>query len=496
MKKINLKALLAGFALLTSLMLNAQIQKKLWSLPDSYIKFNSGPGSVTAFPTTGDYQGDNTDQAHNAIHDANGDLLFFVMNVYNINGYYNYNVFDKNGDIVGTLTYGGNNIFGGSEIAIIPVPGDCDKYFIICSINECVGIASCAAKFGYATVDVSVPNSNSLCTLTSNIALINSTVSASNHDDCSNFAVTPLRAATNDRLLFATQGGMLYKYQITQSGFTALSTSQTDILPVSTGNPKVKTELEVITLSNGNYRLANASTVNVGISEFTSAGIMTGTTQSYNLGGTGAGRIVHGLEFSSNGSYLYVAHEQAPYLQYINIGAGTVTSLGALTNAVLFENGQIELGDDNKMYFANPSQLGALPLNTTRSIGSPITTSWNASAVSGISMDSPYLNDQIDGEIYFPAAPTISGDNYACDGTETYTLSGSYNANYTYMWTVTGGTPTSFTTIGTTSSQPITWTASGGTISVQAAGFGCSAATLVVNSCCRRKVTTGVQLFI
>ena len=49
-------------------------QNSLWSLPDKYVKNNF----QLPLPT-GDYTGAAAQYAHNAMHDAQGNLLFFVV---------------------------------------------------------------------------------------------------------------------------------------------------------------------------------------------------------------------------------------------------------------------------------------------------------------------------------------------------------------------------------------------------------------------------------
>lgn len=470
----------------------AQPQKKLWSLPYSYLKFNASPGTPLLLPSD-DYVYATGNQAHNAMHDYNGNLLFFISKW----GGNDYTVFDKNGKLIGNLSYNGVPVSGSSEIAIVPVPNDCNKYYLIVPINEVAAYSNTYGKFGYVTLDISVPSGNgALGSLTNNgvVTFLKETLNFALKGIFPEFAVTPLRAATNDRLLFAWQGGTLYKFLVTQTGFTELASSGTDILPVSWISPVYKNELEVIALSTGNYRLGYAGYSEVAVADFTSSGILVANSaKKVDLTG---GRNVYGLEFSANGTYLYVAHALAPYLQYIDATQATLTStsLGSLSNASLFGSGQIELGYDEKLYFANTAQLGALSLNTN---GSPITTSWTPTAVTGLGMGAAYLNDQIDGEVYFSPSPTITGNNYACSTSpETYTLGGSYSPNIVYTWTITGGTPTSFNTIGTASSLPITWPSTGGTITVTPVGAGgCSpAAVFTVNQCCRKTATTIVYL--
>jgi hypothetical protein len=71
-----MKKLIFLFTMSVVLTLNSVSQNPLWSLPGGIYNFNN-PG-ITLLPT-GDYTGDPAQFAHNAMHDAQGNLLFFVM---------------------------------------------------------------------------------------------------------------------------------------------------------------------------------------------------------------------------------------------------------------------------------------------------------------------------------------------------------------------------------------------------------------------------------
>ena len=87
------------FILLTLTLTSGLAQLPLWSLPNQTIDmvtFTTSPlPTATTYPGTTNpiswpsgYDGRAAEHAHNAMHDANGDLLFFI-----IDGY----IFDKNG---------------------------------------------------------------------------------------------------------------------------------------------------------------------------------------------------------------------------------------------------------------------------------------------------------------------------------------------------------------------------------------------------------------
>lgn len=97
--------------LFTILNINAQTQNNVWSLPPNY--YNNATtqslpiGGISSF----DYQGEQALYAHNAMQDANGNLLFFVLDG---------KIYDKDGYFIDEMyhsSYG--TILGGQEIAIV-----------------------------------------------------------------------------------------------------------------------------------------------------------------------------------------------------------------------------------------------------------------------------------------------------------------------------------------------------------------------------------------
>jgi hypothetical protein len=124
-RKLLSKTALAILGLFTILNINAQTQNNVWSLPPNY--YNNATtqslpnGGISGF----DYQGEQALYAHNAMQDANGNLLFFVMDG---------KIYDKDGYFIDEMyhsSYG--TILGGQEITIVPDPGNCQRYYIFSS---------------------------------------------------------------------------------------------------------------------------------------------------------------------------------------------------------------------------------------------------------------------------------------------------------------------------------------------------------------------------
>jgi hypothetical protein len=67
------------FTLLACIAVKSPGQSQIWSLPGNYLKSTpTGWNQPQPLPT-GDYTGTPAQFAHNAMHDAQGNLLFFVV---------------------------------------------------------------------------------------------------------------------------------------------------------------------------------------------------------------------------------------------------------------------------------------------------------------------------------------------------------------------------------------------------------------------------------
>ncbi|MGQ0828139.1 MAG: hypothetical protein ACT4ON_07080, partial [Bacteroidota bacterium] len=444
---------------------NAQFQKRLWSLQDYYVKFNPGPGVPISLPVL-DYTGAWSTKSHNAINDANGDLLFFVTE----DGYYPQGtfagnairVFDKEGRYIGMPSYNGLPVEGGSEIAIVPVPNDCNKYYLFFSINSCL-ITNCVMRFGFLTLDMSLQNTYGGYGVLSNNGAVTVLKSFTHTDakfDDTFFAVTTFRPTISNgsRILFAKNNGRIWKFLITETAVTEITAYSGNNNPFFlNANCNFLNELEVITLANGNYRLGMVNQrTTVAVADFYPTGeYIPNTLKSINYG---LDFDVYGIEFDLSGRYLYIAQGRAisltsfqSQLGYTDVTAATpsVTPLYVpnATNGGHFGHGQIELGPDNTLYFAAGASLG---LNTD---GSPNTATWNPS--SAVAVAAPYfLNDQVDGESSYPtraidptktivylnnktenAVATYSSTSYTIANVTTYPPAGTtfiYVVNGTY----------------------------------------------------------------
>ncbi|MBL4577095.1 MAG: T9SS type A sorting domain-containing protein [Flavobacteriales bacterium] len=423
-----------------------QPQLKLWSLPDQYIDFDpSPPGPPTVIPLPSFF---NTGQyAHNIMYDENGDLLFFIVDE---------NVYYNDGNLMAILRsndnvdQGGNSmnnyvnnhtgfLYGSTEHIIVPVPGDCKKYYIIAgrhSLNVTQGQPGDPIVH-YFIIDEPTNTSNILSVANSNGAyldILDDVGSGQNRDHYLHMAVTPLRD-DETRFLYIAIKEHLYKFLINDAGIYRIWDE-----PVCC-QISARSEMELNTVFDDNgfiYKLAFSSIVDNSnpairsIKIFTlddNGDIITSLNQELVLDVPSV-EYVKGIEI--NDPFIFYTSTKPPYLYYANLSTLTPQPLTAATlgpNATAdlsdFAETQIELGHDGKLYYAAQDRLAYL------SFPGPNAT-WNDQGITGLNIPKSYgewssnsehgiriLPDQIDGEDVkrsdaFPQttayAPTISAN--------------------------------------------------------------------------------------
>jgi hypothetical protein len=105
-----------------------QPQLQIWTTPPTAVHFQGlnfpSPIQALSLPQhAGGYLGGTTANPSNCAYDANGNLLFFVVDG---------TIYDKAGNYLG-------NVFGASlpmtpELVIMPVPGHCMQFYIVGAI--------------------------------------------------------------------------------------------------------------------------------------------------------------------------------------------------------------------------------------------------------------------------------------------------------------------------------------------------------------------------
>ena len=428
-------------------------QNPVWTLPPNYTDFVF----TDALPTPTDpnntydsedefyyYQGQSAEVTHNSMVDAQGNLLFFIVDDI---------VYDSEGYAMGWLINFSPQVLmkGTSEMVIVPDPGNCFRYYIIG--NGLTNYNGNANHYPYyAILDLSENNEfftgrkgslvlNSQSTVLNSIATIVDVPPFDESWDNSGmggvyFAVTPKRQ-DNTHLLFISSPQYIFTFEINGTGIDYLSNRTITVdFPFLDEQSSMRAEMEVKELSTGDYFIAHPFIHSPNGTGAKKIAILFTALNSSGFEYSGAKRIytldivdnevpkISGLEFSESGQHLYLTHldvtDRSSCVEYIDLEE---TNLDIIPLAVDGNKGkdyqysQLEMGLDNKIYAVrdNPSTELGVALASLSSTDSPNVTNWNATAISisfapnYMALPSQYQNS-IDRKYILP--DQIDGFNY------------------------------------------------------------------------------------
>ncbi len=384
------KILLGIFTyLLLSINTYLQAQNPIWSLPPNYIKNNTPQPLPQGTANIVDYQGAVTEYASNSYIDASGNLLFFIVDGY---------IFDKHGreiDQFERIIGLGNIVKGHGELVIFPNPDNCQQFYI----------ATCY-DFGASTAFLMEPiifvldmgplgksitgREGGLISYTNLTTLFPSGFywnSGGTKRYNTSIAASEL-LPDNSRVLLYSNGARVEKFKIKNNNI--LRESPIGIVNSPLNPPddvqRFRSEMELIKLSNGNYRLAVFYQVEffvhpsinfrsgVSVVELDAnldGGVIGGDKTIIYQPTNASSPIVHGLEFSPSGQYLYITHTSTVDfpLEFEVWDVSTPFILSRLTSfdAPFVQNNlggcqfsQIELAIDGKIYFSKGNTLISL----------------------------------------------------------------------------------------------------------------------------------------
>jgi|GEM_PF-1772391 len=449
-------------------------QNPSWSQPPYRFDFNNGSPSINGSSLTVTPQ-----YTHNVQQDLNGNVLFYVVDgtIYDANGSF---VYDIECDC-----YNGELLHGTSEFLIVPVPGNCNQYYLI-------GGGRTSSQGGgdpkpyYVIYDFSTGEVLGTDGLDLNPAV--PLPSYSNdvlHHGILHFAATP--STNNFRYLFVSSTEFIYRYKITHTGIEldnspsdgGIIDLQVDLGFDPNGSASMRSEMEVYSFPNNTFFTASsAQSYQIAVpleGRLSGLGnvrnfLMIGTLDAQGVinsssvkfidmvnAGLGPYRDIKGLEFSPNGQYLYVNTTFAPYMFYVDVNASTPALIpllsGSIINASDFQDSQIEWAHDGKLYMGSGNRMACIndpnnPTTTTFSDPAPgisnLSTPITTTVGNGIaSLELVVLPDQIDGEVYgysMSMSPilTIGSVDVACSGSN---ITLSTPAGFTsYLWNTTATT--------------------------------------------------------
>jgi len=493
-----MKKLLVSFTIIIIIALTGlHAQNNIWSLPPNYYDNNGGqvnsllaPGGTSPAP----FSYPNYDisflsnTSHNTMQDAQGNLLFSVVDGV---------IYDKEGFVIDNLPGQGN-----SETVIIPVPGNCNQYFIV--INQFFYFSSNPNLFScypfFVTLDLSVPAPNNFITLRKGSLIDISTGIASPGDNGIDLSLnvnpswphspyiknvfmgaTKLRV-DNTRFLFISNGENVYRYLVTSNGiFYDNYSFLLDAASYSFNNGAFRSELEIHefgTLGNITYRIATPyysyfDDSRIKIVDLNNLGTLIGGSEKLIILEPDLFTLppfIKGLEFSPNGEFLYFTHlpnsnAYPPNLtipfKIFDINSNSFINNAAINTSLItdipnFKYSMIELGKDDKLYLVNDNFMA-----TISNADDPSNLGWNNTAVAvnynlssyklvPVPPDPPkeefklfLLPDQIDGMDYtesFFANVACCIENSVYDVYESTTPS-TFEFTGTQTWSYTGTNP-------------------------------------------------------
>lgn len=443
-------------------------QNPLWTIPGNSIYFSEPPIQALPLPIPSnglpgdDYEGEVSEHAHNAISKPNGELFFFVVDG---------RVFDGEGRLIGRISIpdnGGTTMLGGAEITIVPDPSDCDRFYIVTSGRTYIDFTALNKIPYYVLLDMSLPNLNYPEEETALGQFVNFDGTPANTYPATTLATSAsgfieetnkqgcMIAATDERadgsrFLFLSNGYSIFRYRVNTLGLNFDNYSFSLPFPLLNQQGSIRSEMEVIDLFNGGFRVAVPYVYDeeiqpsvfvtkyaVFIADLNNQGEL--ISSSSNLvcfeytAADDPRPYIHGLEFSPDGDILYITHNPSSLhpnpIEFFDLN-DTQSGLQPLivSNATDFQNSQIEIGVDQKLYFATSNRMASL-----ENADDPANLIWNDNAISGITYNANYegstaqhpsmklyiLPDQIDTMDYsiYPYYPynTVTVSN-----TETWT---------------------------------------------------------------------------
>ncbi|HRR23751.1 MAG TPA: T9SS type A sorting domain-containing protein [Bacteroidia bacterium] len=432
---------------------NSFAQMIYWTTPPYRINTSTSIPTSSALPGGGGAY-----SVANGAYDPSGNLLFFVRD---------YGIYGPTGSNVGTLAPYNSQVCAEeysilcSEVAIVPIPGTCNQFYVIYSMDNPVGYSpvlyvkvDCSGATPVVTYNGSVyVNCPPIFVGYKNQAFWVSGHGGADHTAIAVSKVYTGSGSTAKRFLFSVSNNGIVRSDITNTGISAGTTVATY---ATLGLPAVDAfECEV---SWGTNLLAwsniNGTVHVIGIVSTTGA-YQPSTLQNYNV------TAARGIEFTNatTNPKLYVSGSGG----LTQILTATQVQSSILTPGYNFTNTYLEYGKNNRVYGISPTFSG--PTLTATTFPGINTSSNTISAYNPGFVDSRFtygylgqytcftLPNQIDGESYavFSGLPNVTIANFTLNGSsasgncETTSMPVYYNCNpLVFNATYNNGTPTQY----------------------------------------------------
>jgi len=404
----HLKTTLAVFACVLSVTAAAQVRNLFFNSYDDIVRMDFTIVPPELIPTG---VGNGFESIAHA-EDAGGNILFFA----NSNGIYRGN---------GTLMFGSAGILinpSSTEVAVCPVPGQSQKYYVIYNSEVC-------SPLYYSIVDLSLMGG------AGDVTALNTQIAAGSYSEGMEVIKRP--CSEDLALLVYECDAGIKRFDILANGIT--NETLLAALPIP---PPVNPQSSIyqgrgeLDYHNGRLGLAFTFTPSVYFADFDpftftlSNGNLVNFTPAGNSG-------MYGLEFSPDGSKAYVSHWYQNFtdnlFQY-DFSTGNITGFHLYSNAgdPFYPEtgpGQIELGSDGNLYVIMD---GGDEIVRIKNAGSPNPQITYIPAGTTLAMG---ISDPVQSEIFeAPAGHTI----ILCQG-DTAELFAPAIPNSTFLWS-TGAT--------------------------------------------------------
>ncbi len=366
--------------------LNSYGQLQTLTVPNQYLQFGISGTTINSlpqqniFPSAYGYTGTPANFASNSMYNSEGDLLFFIVDS---------KVYDGKGFLIGEMVIDYFSPFlPNSEWAIIPVPGNCCKFYIVGAYTKTFGGNSVDYPSGlyYTTLDMcernlKFPNDENrfgaLETESDTDEYITHQIFtfSDGHDvpTVNNFLAVSDLTTNGDRKLFFTFTNFLHRFSVGANNITLEYSFQLGPFINSWYFGFSNSECELIKKVNGNYVVAVpkiASDLDLNGVKDTEGIKLIEMDANFNILNTGFCHLgintepnFHGLEFSNDGNTLYYTCYDTPYVGYFDINNVTTpinTTLSQVSNPSNYRSSFIERGFNDKMYYVYANGLSTL----------------------------------------------------------------------------------------------------------------------------------------
>ncbi|MBN2682667.1 MAG: hypothetical protein JXR58_09175, partial [Bacteroidales bacterium] len=321
------------------------------------------------------------------------------------------------------------NVYPGSEVIVVPIPGSCYEYYLIYTIEHVLGGDGIGGSHLYIRKLSYYDESHIEL---SNITCFDFSMQQFTISPPLNIGISDFRESEGNYLLFVNFNDLLLTYEIDENTYSTVSPTPvyTTNLGVTNTEASVREELECLLVqeSDGNMYYYIAMPFFNYVTTFSDSYhelmlIKTNINGEYInkwtsfIGLDNEHKSIKGLEFSENGKNLFFTYYNQDALYYLNTDfmetGAAVPSYQTIPigvdNPASYQISHVELGRDNKLYYQNAA------LGTVSSFSNPNNPSlgvWETN-IGGINNCVPARSFyDYDYKKHYIFADQIDGSNY------------------------------------------------------------------------------------